>query len=95
VAKVKNTPYLPNFASNSSTSDTVLRINLGSAAAIITRDQRQKIWQYLGKESTSRRMDTNKNIDAQLLENSEDVTQEAKDQWEDFPWQQFLGYIRA
>jgi hypothetical protein len=63
VAKVKNTPYPPNFACNSGTSDTVLRIDLGSAAAILTTDQRQQILQYPGTESTSRRMDANKNID--------------------------------
>ena len=40
-------------------------------------------------------MDANKNIDTQLLENSEDLAQEVKDQWEDFPWQRFPGYIRA
>jgi hypothetical protein len=78
------------------TSDTALRINLlGSAAAILTTDQRQQILQYPGKESTSRRMDANKNIDTQLLENSEDLAQEVKDQWEDFPWQRFPGFIRA
>jgi len=40
-------------------------------------------------------MDANKNIDAQLLENSEDLAREGKDEWQRLPMATISGYIRA